>query len=249
MASYEQFATVYDKLMADMPYKQWIEFAKQVWSRYGAPQRIVDLGCGTGTIAIPLASEGLHVTGIDLSDHMLNIAREKWKHRSMYTGQLELVQQNMCNWRTDEKADSVLSFCDSLNYLIDEDELLSAFQATYDGLRDGGTFLFDMHSIATFEEYAEEQPFVYDTQDVSYLWVSDYDHDEHIIEHHITIFVADEDGRYNRIDEVHIQKAYSEMWLKAALQEVGFREVIAYSDSEHTARPNDVNRLFFVAVK
>lgn len=48
MDAYGQFASVYDKLMQDMPYEEWLQFAHDSWERYGMPKTVVDLGCGTG---------------------------------------------------------------------------------------------------------------------------------------------------------------------------------------------------------
>jgi len=251
MSSYEQFASVYDRLMADMPYEQWLNFAKQVWEQYGVPQHIVDLGCGTGTIAIPLACEGYDVTGIDLSVHMLEIAEHKWQEASgeAACGNLELKQQNICSWKLDTLADSIISFCDCFNYIIDEDELLASLQATYEGLKPGGIFMFDVHPVSRFNQYAEEQPFVYDEDGISYMWVSDYDDEEYIIEHNLTIFVKGQDGRYSRIDEQHIQRAYPHMWLSGALREAGFRDVHIYKDFSLVQADEYAERLFFVARK
>jgi len=251
MSSYEQFASVYDRLMADMPYEQWLSFAGQVWEQYGAPQHVVDLGCGTGTIAIPLANEGYNVTGIDLSVHMLEVAAEKWHASSgdATRGSLKLMQQNICSWKLDTLADSIISFCDCLNYIVDEDELLAALQATYDGLKPGGVFMFDVHPISRFEQYVEEQPFVLDEDGISYMWLSDYDDEEHIIEHQLAIFVKEEDGRYVRIDEQHVQRAYPSMWLSGALREAGFREVHIYQNFSLEPADECAERLFFVARK
>lgn len=251
MSSYEQFASVYDRLMADMPYEQWLSFAKQVWGQYGVPQHVVDLGCGTGAIAIPLACEGYKVTGIDLSAHMLEVAANKWQEAAdeAIRGNLELKQQNICSWKLDALADSIISFCDCLNYIIDEDELLAALQAAYNGLKPDGVFMFDVHPVSRFEQYAEEQPFVYDDDGISYIWVSDYDDEEHIIEHQLAIFVQEDDGRYSRIDEQHVQRAYPYMWLSGALREAGFREVHIYQNFSLEQADEQAERLFFVARK
>ncbi len=79
MRAYRQFASVYDRLMEDMPYSDWLRFARESWERYGIPKTVVDLGCGTGSLAIPLARSGFEVFAIDLSADMLTIGRSKWE--------------------------------------------------------------------------------------------------------------------------------------------------------------------------
>lgn len=77
MASYRKFAYVYDELMQDMPYPDWLRFARQAWDQYGMPHTVAELGCGTGSITIPLVNSGFEVAGIDLSSDMLAVARRK----------------------------------------------------------------------------------------------------------------------------------------------------------------------------
>lgn len=248
--SYKEFATVYDQLMMDMPYDQWLQFAQDVWNSFQLkPTTVVDLGCGTGTIAISLAKQGMNVTGIDLSSTMLEIAEDKWKSEHNHVGQLQLIEADMSQWSLHEQVDSVISFCDCLNYIVDEDNLLATFYATYNGLKAGGIFTFDVHDISRFEEYAEEQPFVYDEDGISYIWTSDYDDEEHIIDHQLAIFVEQSDGRYRRIDEEHTQRAYEPQWLYGALQSVGFSEVHIYREFELSPYDEHTKRLFFVAIK
>ncbi|URN93064.1 MAG: class I SAM-dependent methyltransferase [Candidatus Pristimantibacillus lignocellulolyticus] len=249
MESYGQFATVYDRLMADMPYEEWIAFAEAVWQQHGKPQKVVDLGCGTGSIAIPLAIKGYQVVGIDLSSDMLAVAAQKLEQQSSVDGNLTLLEQNMSQWELSEKVDSVISFCDCLNYIVDEDDLLATLSATYDQLKQGGSFIFDVHPITRFEQYAADQPFVYDENGISYMWSSEYDEDDHIIEHFLSIFVQEADGRYSRIDEEHVQRAYSSKWLEGALRSVGFTQIHLYSDFQLKAADDHSTRLFFVAIK
>src|SRR5690606_41329030 len=67
----------------------------------------------------------------------------------------------------------LFSFCDCLNYLLEEDDIRRAFRQTYNGLREGGIFMFDVHSPAQVLAYAEEQPFIYNDDDVAYIWTCD----------------------------------------------------------------------------
>lgn len=266
MTAYKAFAAVYDRLMDDMPYDKWLQFSEEIWGRFGKPQHVVDLGCGTGTIALMLAKKGYEITGIDISSSMLQIAAEKQQRlfdaqqagetpsgqtaaSSFYEQGVRWLEQNMCNWKTDKPADSVISFCDCLNYLLDEDELLATFEATYNGLKSGGSFIFDVHPISKFQQYAVEAPFVYDEDGISYLWNSYYDEDEHIIEHQLAIFVAENEGLYRRIDELHVQRAYHPKWIEGALHAAGFGKIYQYADFACKPQDEYAERLFFVAIK
>lgn len=257
MASYRKFAYVYDELMEDMPYPDWVRFAQTAWERHGVPKTVVELGCGTGSITIPLVNSGFEVTGIDISADMLSVARRKMDSTTQGTrlyreGSVRWVQQDMTEWESTEPVDSVISFCDCINYLLEEEDVVRTFARTYDGLKQDGTFLFDVHHPNTLIRYEEEQPFIWDERSVSYIWTCERDDTRNEIEHHLTIFAREEENgvdMYRRFEETHIQRAYDPQWIKCALLKCGFREVSCYADFEWTPATDDATRLFFVAVK
>jgi len=252
MISYGRVAEVYDRLMEDMPYDQWVSFARQAWERFGSGEvrSIVDLGCGTGSTALPLAKLGYDVIGIDISESMLSIASSKGIEAGPLKGDVRWVNQDMCDWAMPGEADAVVSFCDSLNYVTEEDDVKRAFQATYNNLRSGGVFLFDVLHVRQFEHYAETQPFAYDDEDISYIWFSDYDEERQEIEHQLTLFVRQlSGGLYERIDEEHVERAYDPDWLERMLKEAGFGHVEQFADFEWQSPDEESRRIFFVAVK
>ncbi|MDO3409090.1 class I SAM-dependent methyltransferase [Saccharibacillus sp. CPCC 101409] len=261
--SYGKFAYVYDELMQDMPYAKWKRFAQEAWDKFGRPREVVELGCGTGTLTALLAQEGYAVTGIDLSEDMLAVARAKAEERPplqglLRGGELRFVQQDMTEWAAPEPVDSVISFCDCLNYLTEPEQIEDTFRATYAGLKPGGTFLFDVHHPDTLRRYEAEQPFVYDEDGISYIWTCGLDEERTEIEHHLRIFVrrgedaqtaARSEAAYDRFDEVHIERAYDPDWLKAALLRAGFSRAEVYADFEWQAPEEGSERLFYVAVR
>ncbi|MFD2333754.1 class I SAM-dependent DNA methyltransferase [Cohnella sp. GCM10020058] len=260
MRSYREFASVYDRLMEDMPYPEWLSFARECWEKYGMPKTVVDLGCGTGNIAIPLAKSGFRIFGIDLSADMLSVARAKWESVPQRgigrasggeEGNIRWLQQDMRDWEIPEPVDCVLSFCDSLNYLTEPEDVVSSFKHSYAGLRPGGLFIFDVHAPSQLARYGEEQPFVLDDKDVAYLWTCDYDPDRREVEHELTFFVREEGGSgaglYRRFEEGHVQRAYEPDWLAGQLAEAGFELLHRCADFSWNAPTAASERLFFVA--
>ncbi|MBN2983258.1 MULTISPECIES: class I SAM-dependent DNA methyltransferase [Cohnella] len=261
MRSYRQFASVYDRLMEEMPYAEWMNFARRCWEKYGMPATVADLGCGTGNIAIPLAKAGFTVFGIDLSADMLAVGRSKWDSasggdliRSREPGSIRWLQQDMCDWELPEPVDAVISFCDSLNYLTEKPDIVSVFRRTFAGLAPGGLFLFDVHAPRQLARYAEEQPFVLDERDVAYIWTCEYDPARQEIEHDLTFFVREDEqsggqAAYRRFEESHVQRAYEPEWLKDELAAAGFELLHLVADFQWSEPNAESERLFFVARK
>ena len=248
--AYQAFATVYDRLMADAPYDQWLHFALKFWEQRGfRPDTVADLGCGTGNLAIPLAQRGYNVIGIDLSEDMLACAQEKLSHLPAMPGSVLYIQQDMREWELGFRTDAVISFCDCLNYLTEPDDILQTFVQTFRGLNEGGWFLFDMHPPSTLRSYGEQQPFVLQEPDISYVWTCDWNEERLEIVHDLSIFVQAADGRYDRIDEWQVQRAYEREWILGALREAGFEKAECFADFTMEPPGPDARRWFFAARK
>ncbi|KZE75646.1 class I SAM-dependent DNA methyltransferase [Paenibacillus elgii] len=263
--AYEQFSYLYDRLMEDMPYDDWLHFAHQCWDKLGTPRSVVDLGCGTGSIAVPLAQLGYEVVGIDLSEDMLSMASQKAESAQRSKsfpagGSVMWLQQDMREWELGHPVDAVISFCDCLNYLLEEEDIERTFKQVYDGLAPGGVFVFDMHTQSQLQSYAESQPFFLNDDDVAYIWTCDFDPGRCEIEHELTLFVREGDAwaegsddaiteRYHRIEELHVQRAYPLDWVQERLRAAGFSETACYADFSFEAPKDDTQRAFFVAVK
>ena len=243
---YEQFAYIYDRLMADMPYDDWLKIVKKSWEKFGKPQTAADLGCGTGSLSIRLEAENVAIYGIDYSADMLSIAAQKAS--SVRAGTVRWIQQDMRHWQTPEPVDAVYSFCDSLNYITARSDLAQVFYQTKLNVKPGGVFLFDLLSEFQYEQYERQQPFVLNDDDLAYIWTCEYNNEQKMIEHELTLFVQ-EGECYRRIDEIHRQRAYSHETVKALLTENGF-ELVDLSADFREEPPNEHSvRLFYTAVR
>ncbi|MCR8645729.1 class I SAM-dependent methyltransferase [Paenibacillus sp. N1-5-1-14] len=249
--AYEQFAYTYDRLMADMPYDSWIAWFEQSCLSKGLnPRTVVDLGCGTGTIAIPLASKGYKVFGVDLSEDMLAVAQDKSQGAKLpASGSVTWLQGDLRDWVLPEKVDVAISLCDCMNYVLDEEGIIAAIQSVYDGLVDGGLFLFDVHTPQLLRNYAAEQPYVLDEEEIAYTWVCELDEEEMTIHHQLSIFSQEPSGLYRRTDEEHVQRAYELDWLSEQLRAVGFTNIEVTADFTTDAPNKATSRAFFSAQK
>ena len=115
MKSYQSLADSYDALMADAEHRRRAAFLMRAFRKSKpAVHTVLDLACGTGTIACLLAQAGYQVTATDASEEMLTQAAQK---AAALSGQPPLfLCQSMPQLRLLEPVDAAISTLDSLNY-------------------------------------------------------------------------------------------------------------------------------------
>jgi SAM-dependent methyltransferase len=240
--AYGQMAYVYDQLMQDMPYASWIDWVtREVQNKQAT---IVDLGCGTGNVAIPLAQMGYAVIGIDYSDSMLAIASNKAERLP-----IQWLEQDMTIFHVDHLVDAVVCFCDGFNYLLNENDFYQTLQRIEQQLKPGGVLLFDLLTASQMKQYALEQPYAYDTDDLSYMWTCDWQEDSLTIYHDLSFFVKAEDERYDRFDEQHEERAYDINEVTSQLEKFGFKDIEVSSHFGTGTVESHTSRVFFRARK
>ncbi len=243
--SYGRFAYLYDTLMSDVPYERWIAYMDRFISQKNT--KVLDLACGTGTITEKLLEKGYDVTGVDLSEEMLAVAAEKLSRRGY---NIPLFTQDMAELAIDETFDAVTIFCDSLNYVVDENDVKETFARVYHHLNEGGLFFFDVHSLFKIHEIFIDKTFTVDEEEIALIWNCFAGETPNTVEHEMTFFVQDEqEDYYHRFDEIHIQRTFSTETYEQWLEEVGFQVISITSDYGDSEVEKDSERIFFVARK
>ncbi|MGP4080438.1 class I SAM-dependent DNA methyltransferase [Pseudalkalibacillus sp. R45] len=246
--SYQHFAGLYDRLMEDAPYDMWVSFVNKAIDVYceGPASSLLDIGCGTGEISIRLSEKGYNVQGIDLSEEMLTVAREKTEHKGL---QIPFYQQDMRDLEGFKEQDVALIFCDSLNYLRTPNDVKTAFQSISKSLKVEGLLLFDVHTLYKIETVFSDHIFTLNDEEISYIWECHPGEEEGSIHHDLSFFVHTGNDVYKRYDESHYQRTYSLETYQSLLDEAGFELLTVTGDfTDHP--PNDTSeRLFFVARK
>lgn len=257
MNAYTGFAKVYETLMDNIPYEEWNSYLTGLLKEYGVkPGSLVcELGCGTGSMTRLLAKTGYDMIGIDLSEEMLDIAR--YEHPDEQNGILYL-NQDMREFELFGTVAAVVSVCDSMNYLTSEEELLQVFRLVNNYLDSGGCFIFDMKTEYHYKEIMGNRTLVDNREECSLIWENFYDKEKHINQYDITIytkaeFEEEEDEEeelpplYERIEESHVQRAYSVERVAELLREAGLEFVTAYAAFTKEAPKPDSDRVYFVA--
>lgn len=248
--TYHQFAYLYDLLMKDVPYDDWLSFLVRKIEKYGdeSIQTIMDLACGTGELSIKLANQGYHVLGVDLSEHMLAVANKKANENQC---EISFYQQSMAELAGFENLDCVVCFCDSLNYLQTEEEVKATFQRAYESLRQDGLFIFDVHSIYKISQIFMNQTFCGNEEEVSYIWNCFQGENPNSVEHDLSFFVQvnENSNLYERFDEYHFQRTFPILQYTNWLEEAGFTVLEINGDFNDLPVSDHTERVFFTAKK
>lgn len=226
MEAYTDFAGVYDTFMDETPYEEWCENIIRELRRNGIADGLVcELGCGTGSITELLAARGYDMIGIDYAQDMLNVAYEKRERSGL---DILYLNQDMKAFELYGTVRAIVSVCDSINYLLTDEEIHACFQLVNNYLDPEGIFFFDFNTRYKYETVIGDTVIAENREDCSFIWENYFDSEEDINEYDLTIFVRKENGLFARSQETHYQRGYTLAQMKAFLAAAGLVFIRAY---------------------
>lgn len=225
---YTAFASVYDRLMADVDYPKWAYFYHLLLSQHAIMRgNVCECACGTGSITLELAKLGYRMTGVDISTDMLFEASSKARKAGMG---IPFVKQDMRNLRLHRPMDAVLATNDGLNYLKDTAELESFFTSAYEALRPGGVLAMDLSTPYKLENILGNHFIGDETEDIAYLWQNKWHPQTASVEMNLAIFIRHEGENYVRIGESQRQYAHPSNGIYESLVKCGFENIRFFAD-------------------
>lgn len=259
LEAYQDFAYVYDEFMDETPYDEWAERLDKYIQKYGVSGKernaqdaldseknlVVDLGCGTGTLTELLYQKGYDMIGVDNSEAMLGIAMEK---KAETGSEILYLLQDMRELELYSTVGTVVSVCDSVNYILEEEELLEVFALVNNYLYPGGVFIFDFNTDYKYREVIGDCTIAENREDCSFIWENYFDEESSINEYDLTLFIEEpESGLYQKHVETHYQRGYELTEIKECLKEAGLVFVAAYEDYTKQAAGEDSERILVIA--
>jgi ubiquinone/menaquinone biosynthesis C-methylase UbiE len=245
MDAYGALAESYDRLTNDVDYSRVVAFYWDILDREGLrPKTAVDLACGTGSVSILLAKQGLRVTGVDLSEDMLSVAYSKTS--GMENAPL-FVCQDLSQLQLLRGVDLAVCALDSLDYIIDPMDCQKAISRVYKVLNPGGCFIFDVNTPQKLQAM-DGQVFLDEDDDVYCVWRGEFDKKTNICTYGMDIFQRRGD-LWARSEEVHEEYAYSQEQLTDYLRAAGFTDIEVFGDGRLDAPAADEQRIYFKARK
>ena len=205
---------------------------------------VLDLGCGTGTITELLYEKGYDMIGVDSSEEMLQIALDK---KLETRSDILYLCQDMRELDLYSTVGTVVSVCDSLNYLLMDEDVLQTFHLVNNYLFPGGIFIFDFNTIYKYEEVIGDTTIAENREDCSFIWENFYSCEDHINEYDLTVFERQEDDLYRRFTETHYQRGYTLEEMKTFLEKAGLIFVTALDEKTHEAPTETSERIYVIA--
>ena len=239
---YNDFAYIYDKLINDVDYKEWADYYFKIFQRYGlSPKLGLDLGCGTGNLTVELANRGIEMTGVDLSEDMLMVAREKSEGLDIL-----YLNQDMTEFELYGTVDFIVSSLDCINYITDKRDLQRVMKLANNYLEPGGLFIFDINTRYKLENVIGDNTFILEDDDCFCSWQNEYDKRRKLSDFYLTFFLKDGEN-YTRFDEHHTERAYGIEEIKSLIESSGMRLLKVYHDRSFENPKKNSERVFFVA--
>lgn len=244
MSSYSFFARFYDSLTSNVDY---VNIAKAI-DNYVSERKpesniLLDVACGTGSLAVELSKLGYDVIGTDSSCEMLSEAVKKG-----YDAEKPILFLNQAMDELDLYGTVGVAVCtlDSINHVLDKSVVDKAFSKVSLFLEDDGLFIFDINSVYKHNVILADNTFVYDCEDVYCVWQNSTENGKTTI--NLDFFELDDDVYY-RSSESFCEVAYTEEEIEDLLSKNGFKVIAKYDDYTKQELKEDTQRIVYVVGK
>ena len=240
---YQILSKYYQKIILDKDYDRWTDFLLDTVKSHLSFGVGYDVGSGTGIFTRKLKKAGYKVIGVDISSEMLAVAKELSVKENLT---IDYLLSDMRTLKTFEKLDFITAVNDCLNY-VQQSEVKKVFSSFNKCLKKGGLLMFDVSTEYKLSKVLGENMFGDDGEDLSYIWLNDYDKQEKKLNLNLSFF--ERDGKvYKRYDEVQTEYAHDDLELKTTLENSGFT-LLKITDAFGGDLTDVSERAVFLAVK
>lgn len=242
---YSEFAEIYDRFQ-DIDYNSFVQYYTRIFDKLGlTPSLVLDLGCGTGNITVPMAKLGYDMIGVDISAEMLDIASRKARDNNC---DILFLNQDMTEFELYGTVDAAVCALDGVNYITEDGGLERLFSLMHNYLNPGGIFIFDINTPHKLRDILDGNTFVYDEDDAFLVWNSELAEDN-ICEFYLDFFIETSDGLYRRGCEIQEERIYTDAEIRSCAESTGLSVLAAYDDRSETEASPESERIFYILKK
>lgn len=154
MATWYDHPQYFDMVFRDETAAE-VKFFEQAFDRFasGRVKKLLEPGCGSGRLVAAMAARGYDVTGLDLSQPMLDYLDRRLKRRGL-TGNLVLGDMTSMHFKGRRKFDSAFCTYNTFRHLMSEADAVAHLRSVAENLRPGGLYILGMHLIPLDAEEA-----------------------------------------------------------------------------------------------
>ena len=227
MEVFKNYAKYYDLLYKDKDYEEECDFIEQAFQKYSnlKVKNILELGCGTGGHAVPLASRKYEITGLDASTVMLNTAKEKSSKLGL---KIDPQLSDIRDFKLNKKFDSVICMFAVLNYLTRNEELEKTLKTVREHLNKGGLFIFDIwNGLAVMRILPSVRVKTIEQNKTRIIRIVEPELDavNHICRNHYKMMIMENNRLIEEIEETHVIRYLFPQEIKYYLKKAGFEVV------------------------
>ena len=232
---HKEFANIYDVFMESVDYENWYMYLRKYIEK---PGTVLDLGCGTGEFLVRFLKDGFGCVGVDISEIMLEIARDKTKEFT----DIVLHQGDIRKFRAKTPAEYIVCNFDTVNYFVLFSDLEDFLDCSYENLKEDGILIFDVVTEEIFDEMFENGVFLDEKENYLTIWRYDKEGENYII--NIKLFIREKENLFRNYEEVHVKTIFDLEEIANKALETGFDIVDIRNDEEFGE-----NRFFFILKK
>ncbi len=233
MDIFDQYAQYYDLLYQDKDYESEARYVHEmIQERLSGATSVLDLGCGTGGHAFPLADLGYEVIGVDLSSRNIQTARDKALQRGGAAGSVTFHQGDLRTSRLKRHVDVVISLFHVMSYQTSHEDVTAAFATAREHLKPGGLLLFDFWygpGVLSDPPKVAVKRMADDRMHITRIAEPVMHPAQNIVEINYTVFATRlEDQRVSEIHETHYMRYFFQPELERYAAAAGLSRICFY---------------------
>lgn len=244
LEAYTGLAKVYDEFMEDVPYEEWFSYIHDILLEYQIEDGLLlDLGCGTGKLTRMFRDQGYDMIGVDSSYEMLLEAREEDSEGILY------LNQDMREFELYGTIRAIFSVCDCINYILEEEEVVTVLKLVNNYLDPKGLFIFDFNTTHKYRDIIGDTTIAENGNNASFIWENEFDSETEINSYALTIFLKTEENLYQKIEEEHFQRGYTLSQMKEMIQRAGLKFIKAFDTDTKMDAAEESERITIVCME
>lgn len=253
---FDHYSRYYDLLYQDKDYEGESEYVREFIHQFQpATKTILELGSGTGRHAELLCARGLHVTGVERSPQMFEIASERALRLSPdgRRTSFSIHQGDARSFRIDQHFDTVISLFHVASYQVTNVDILNMFSTAYHHLQPGDCFVFDVWygpAVLAQQPAVRVKRLEDDAVDVLRIAEPSIDTYSNLVDVQYTMLVRDKvSGTVEQFTESHPMRYYFPLELDLIANQSGFEIVHSEEWMSGNAPSEQTWSVVFVARK